>query len=758
MQALDRDHFRRRVGTTLLGKWRLERLLGVGGMAAVYEAVHKIGRREAIKILHPEVSRSPELRARFEQEARAVNAFRHRGAVEVRDVDTTEDGLPFMVMELLVGESLGERQKRTGRMAPAEVLRLTDELLDVLGAAHAVGIIHRDVKLDNLFLLSDGQLKVLDFGIARLRDNPAARTLLGTTLGTVPYMPPEQIKGVEIDPRVDLFATGAVMFRLLADRTVHLAQTEAEMLVKMLTVPAPALATVLPGADPHLCQLVDRALAFGREHRYPDARTMQLDLRAVAAGAEPPYAAARLRAGDRPDTIDEEPEAGSAAVPSFVPGAGPPPWRAGARGVNGAAALGAAGAVHEPTAVTRAPAVGVAVAVGPTAPGDAPWSAAVESTAFPPPSVPQLSSPTQVSALAPEVGARLAPSDATLASVPGAGLAARAEVPLSVAVSAAVSAATAAPKSTIPMSAVPLSLGSPPPSAVAEWAAAPPSAGPHALASSPSADPSSTAAPPSAAGGAAEGASSMRWVSGPMAAQLGLVGAPAHPAVAAAPVTLAESPAPVSARVADAQTMPGSTGGLVAPGGTFITDDPALAQAPQLEAARREKESRTRVLLIALASGLVGVGLVVGVSLCGGASETQVPGAQASGATPTEPGPAAGGATAGGATGAVEPGSPGATAPTTRTPGAGGVSPAPATTVGPSPTAPGTRPLPPPTTEPTPPPPATTPPPPTQPPTTAPTAPPPPPPATTPRATTSTPGSKSKGHGHDKEEKKKKDD
>src|SRR3954447_1789880 len=137
--------FEKRVGTTLCGKWTLERLLGVGGMAAVYVGLHKIGRREAIKILHAEVARSKDLRARFEQEAHAVNRFTHPGAVEIRDIDVTDDGAPFLVMELLEGEPLSDRARRPGGVALDDVLRFADELLDVLVAAHAQGIIHRDI-------------------------------------------------------------------------------------------------------------------------------------------------------------------------------------------------------------------------------------------------------------------------------------------------------------------------------------------------------------------------------------------------------------------------------------------------------------------------------------------------------------------------------------------------------------------------------------------------------------------------------------
>jgi serine/threonine protein kinase len=285
-----------RVGTTLCHKWTLEKLLGVGGMAAVYVASHKIGRREAIKILHREVAQQPDMLARFEQEAHAVNRFQHPGAVEIRDIDVAEDGSPFLVMELLAGESLGERVRRLGDLPLDEILRLTDDLLDVLAAAHARGIIHRDIKLDNLFVQTDGRLKVLDFGIARIRDGVPLkmRTRAGATLGTAPYMPPEQIKGLEIDARADLFAVGATMFRLIAKRRIHEAKTETEMLLKMASLPAPPLLSVAPETPPGVGQVVDRALRFDREQRYPDALTMQSDVRAVRAGLPPPNAAPKV--------------------------------------------------------------------------------------------------------------------------------------------------------------------------------------------------------------------------------------------------------------------------------------------------------------------------------------------------------------------------------------------------------------------------------------------------------------------------------
>ena len=276
-----------RLGTSLRGKWTLERLLGIGGMAAVYVGQHKIGRRDAIKILHPEFARSKELCARFEQEARAVNGFSHPGAVEIRDIDVAEDGCPFLVMELLEGEPLQERAARLGGLPEPELLRVVDEVLDVLAAAHAQGIVHRDIKLDNVFLTNDGRVEVLDFGIARVRSSKQVLTMTGSRLGTAAYMAPEQVRGEEVDGRVDIFAVGATMFRILAKRRIHEADGEAQLLVKMSTEAAPPLRSVAPEVDEQLAMVVDRALAFDRARRYPSALAMQGDVRALREGQPP---------------------------------------------------------------------------------------------------------------------------------------------------------------------------------------------------------------------------------------------------------------------------------------------------------------------------------------------------------------------------------------------------------------------------------------------------------------------------------------
>ena len=282
----------RRLGTTVRDKWKLERILGVGGMAAVYVGLHRIGRRDALKILHPEAAKRKDVCQRFEREAKAVNSFRHPGAVEIRDIDVTEDGAPFLVMELLDGESLLDRVTRLGTLPLRDVLFYADQVLDVLVAAHPLGIIHRDIKPANLYLLRDGRLKVLDFGLARVLDpdGTSAWTKTGATLGTTAYMPPEQARGRHIDGRADLFAVGATMFRLLTGRRVHDASNDFDLLMKMAKEPAPPIASVLPGLPRDVCFIVDRALAFDRERRYVDAASMLEDVRALRSSQRPQHA------------------------------------------------------------------------------------------------------------------------------------------------------------------------------------------------------------------------------------------------------------------------------------------------------------------------------------------------------------------------------------------------------------------------------------------------------------------------------------
>jgi hypothetical protein len=352
-----------RVGTTLRSKWRLDLLLGVGGMAIVYAATHRNGSRAAVKILHAELSINAQLRGRFLREGYLANAVGHPGAVKVIDDDIAEDGSLFLVTELLDGETLEDRRIRFGgRLTEDEVILVADQLLDVLAAAHAKGIIHRDLKPENIFLTHAGQVKVLDFGIARLREMStiSTATKAGATLGTPAYMAPEQARGLwdEVEGRSDLWACGATMFHVLSGRWVHEGRTPNEQLLSAMTKPASPCASAAPRVSPAVAQIVDKALAFEREQRWPDARSMQLAVRQAyrdrhgAAIATAPKLAVPAQVANRtlpsaqgaPAAVDSTTGRPVERGESGAPAASASPWTplGVAVAIGGAAALGVA--------------------------------------------------------------------------------------------------------------------------------------------------------------------------------------------------------------------------------------------------------------------------------------------------------------------------------------------------------------------------------------------------------------------------------
>jgi serine/threonine-protein kinase len=273
------SHAASRVGKTLCSKYRLDALIGVGGMASVYKGVHRNGNRVAVKVLHPELSAIADIRDRFLREGYVANAVDHPGAVRVLDDDAAEDGAAFLVMELLEGQTVRALWEQAGsRLAAQPVLTMMHQLLDVLAAAHSKGIVHRDIKPDNLFAVHDGRLKVLDFGIARIRDaTMSSATRTGGVLGTPGFMPREQALGLmkEIDARTDLWSVGATMFTLLSGQFVHDGETPEQVMVFTATRPARSLLAVAPDTPPALAEVVDKALAFQNSDRFPDARAMQ---------------------------------------------------------------------------------------------------------------------------------------------------------------------------------------------------------------------------------------------------------------------------------------------------------------------------------------------------------------------------------------------------------------------------------------------------------------------------------------------------
>jgi serine/threonine-protein kinase len=291
----------RRVGTVIREKWVVDALLGSGGMGDVYAATHRNGRRGALKILRPDLAASAPIVERFLREGYVANRVGHPGAVAVLDDDTTDDGAPFLVMELLEGETVAALRARRRALAPREVLKIADGALDVLTLAHARGIVHRDLKPENLFLTVDGTIKILDFGIARLteRHPPHGTTQSGVIMGTPSFMPPEQARGLwdQVDARSDLWALGATMFTLLTDMPVRVGRTPNEELSLAMTEPVKRLRTVLRDAPNEVAEIVDRALAFDPAARWPDASAMQRAVR--GALCVPDAVAPRGRNGRR---------------------------------------------------------------------------------------------------------------------------------------------------------------------------------------------------------------------------------------------------------------------------------------------------------------------------------------------------------------------------------------------------------------------------------------------------------------------------
>jgi serine/threonine-protein kinase len=338
-----------RLGRVLNQKYRLDRVLGVGGMAAVYAATHRNGSAKAVKMLHPWISAHRELRNRFLAEGYTANRIRHPSIVVVHDDDVDAEGAAYLVMDLLEGQTLEARRLEAGGRLPApEVLSAAHALLDVLALAHDAGIVHRDLKPENLFLTTEGVVKVLDFGIARVRDlsgSASRATRTGTAMGTPAFMPPEQALG-EVDrigPRTDLWAVGATMFTLLSGRYVHEATTAQAIVVAAAMLPALPLARAVPDVPRAVAALVDRALAFDMADRWPDARAMQAAV-AAAYHHHPSAAPEPARIADVATEIlvdDARPVAAPPTVPLSPEHFRPAPPSSPERDVSGAPAAAA---------------------------------------------------------------------------------------------------------------------------------------------------------------------------------------------------------------------------------------------------------------------------------------------------------------------------------------------------------------------------------------------------------------------------------
>ncbi len=297
------------IGTVLGGRYRLTGLLGEGGMGRVFSAEHTVlGRKVAVKVLHPQFEINPEFAERFLREARAASAIEHPGIIDVLDADHDESGTLYMVMELLEGESLSALLARRGRLDPAESLELTRQILDALRCAHEQNVVHRDLKPDNIFLVAESahgpRARLLDFGISRVIEPEGSDlrlTRTGTVMGTPYYMAPEQARGLkDADHRADIWAVGVILYQMLSGARPYDGDSYNAIMVAIAVETVPPLREVVVGISEAVVRFVDGALAKDPAERYETVAAME-------------QALARLAVDPGPGTMDD-----TLAAPALV--------------------------------------------------------------------------------------------------------------------------------------------------------------------------------------------------------------------------------------------------------------------------------------------------------------------------------------------------------------------------------------------------------------------------------------------------------
>ena len=274
-----------------LGPYEIQSPLGAGGMGEVYRAKDtRLGRDVAVKILPESFARETDRLRRFEQEARAVAALNHPNILAIHDIGQHE-GSPFLVSELLEGESLGATLDR-GALPQRKTIEYGVQIAQGLAAAHEKGIVHRDLKPENIFVTKDGRIKILDFGLAKLAQKAGAgsdevtlaseRTAAGVVMGTASYMAPEQVRGEAADPRTDIFAFGALLYEMLSGVRAFRRDTPAETMTAVLKDDPPELSDPVRLVSPALERIVRRCLEKNPEQRFQSARDLSFALGALS--------------------------------------------------------------------------------------------------------------------------------------------------------------------------------------------------------------------------------------------------------------------------------------------------------------------------------------------------------------------------------------------------------------------------------------------------------------------------------------------
>jgi eukaryotic-like serine/threonine-protein kinase len=316
-------------GQTLNNRYAVEEKIGEGGFGAVYRARQtQMNRVVALKVLHARMAKDPQVIGRFRREAQASSLLRAPHTVQVYDFDQTPEGVMYLAMEMLQGESLHAVLHDAGTLEPVRVARILDGIAESLGEAHGHGIVHRDIKPENIFLEprpSADFVKVLDFGIAKIVTGDGgnagpALTAVGQTLGTLEYMSPEQLMGQQLDGRSDLYAIGVLAYEMLTGGLPFPAKTPGEMITGHLkVVPKPPSTTGKP-IPPLLDQIVIRLLEKNRDVRYRDAAELRADLARVIAGETAARGAALAATAAAPPPAAANYVQPLPAVPQNAPG------------------------------------------------------------------------------------------------------------------------------------------------------------------------------------------------------------------------------------------------------------------------------------------------------------------------------------------------------------------------------------------------------------------------------------------------------
>lgn len=275
-----------RIGAIIGGRYKLEQLLGQGGMSAVYQALDpNLQRQVAVKLIHPHLSTDPEFVTRFETEATAVARLKHPHIYQIHDFNHDND-LYYMVMEYVPGQTLDKKLKDLNRQHQRfnlrDVVRIMSLTCDAVHYAHRHGMIHRDIKPSNIMINEEGEPVLMDFGVAKiLGDTAGSQTATGTALGTAAYMSPEQAQGGKVDTRADIYSLGIILYEIVSGERPFTGDSAVTVMMKHIQEPVPDLSQILRPVPTELANIISKALAKDPQDRYATAGEMAQELRAI---------------------------------------------------------------------------------------------------------------------------------------------------------------------------------------------------------------------------------------------------------------------------------------------------------------------------------------------------------------------------------------------------------------------------------------------------------------------------------------------